>query len=219
MMKLFLSALMVAAMCFLLTGCETQNDNTTNNANRSGTTAKMSDSDLEKSIKTKLDSDPQLKDANLSVDADIAKNTATLSGTVSSEALRTKAVDMAKSAHPNLIITDKIDVKPGEISKAKYTEEQAKQEREKAKGSGDTIGDTMDDAWIHTKIVAKLLANTTTPERKINVDVVKNVVTLRGNVDTAEQKAEAERIAKDTDGVKSVNNQLKVATGSKTAKK
>ena len=60
------------------------------------------------------------------------------------------------------------------------------------------------------QIVTKLIGNTDTPERKINVDVVNNVVTLRGTVDTAEQKAEAERVAKDTEGVKRVVNQLKV---------
>jgi osmotically-inducible protein OsmY len=42
------------------------------------------------------------------------------------------------------------------------------------------------------------------------VDVTNNVVTLRGTVETAEQKTEAEQIAKNTESVKSVNNQLKV---------
>ena len=79
------------------------------------------------------------------------------------------------------------------------------------------VGDTLDDAWIHTKIVAKLIANSKTPERKINVDVVKNVVTLRGTVDTAEEKTAAEKVAKDTDGVKSVVNQLKVAPPPKSS--
>ena len=58
--------------------------------------------------------------------------------------------------------------------------------------------------------MAKLIGDSKTPERKINVDVVNNVVTLRGMVETADQKAEAGRIAKETEGVKSVNNQLKV---------
>ena len=98
-----------------------------------------------------------------------------------------------------------------ENSRGSYTEKQAQEERERAKANKETIGDTLDDAWIHTKIVAKLIANSKTPERKINVDVVKNVVTLRGTVDSAEEKTAAEKVAKDTDGVKSVVNQLKVA--------
>jgi osmotically-inducible protein OsmY len=92
----------------------------------------------------------------------------------------------------------------------KYTEEQAREEREKAKASKETIGQSLEDAWIHTKLVAKLIGDSKTPERKINVDVVDGAVTLRGEVETAEAKAEAERVAKETDGVKKVTNQLKV---------
>ena len=103
--------------------------------------------------------------------------------------------------------------------RASYSERQAQEEREKAKANQETIGDTLDDAWIHTKIVAKLIANSTTPERKINVDVVKNVVTLRGTVDTAEEKAAAEKTAKDTEGVTKVVNQLKVAAAAKATPK
>jgi osmotically-inducible protein OsmY len=96
-------------------------------------------------------------------------------------------------------------------SRGGYTEKQAAEERERAKQSKETIGDTLDDAWIHTKIVAQLIANSNTPERNINVDVINNVVTLRGTVDTAEAKTEAGKVAKETEGVKSVTNQLKVA--------
>jgi osmotically-inducible protein OsmY len=36
----------------------------------------------------------------------------TLSGTVRSQEVRNKAVDLAKSAHSGLTVNDKIDVKP-----------------------------------------------------------------------------------------------------------
>jgi len=98
----------------------------------------------------------------------------------------------------------------------RYTEEQAREERERAKANKETVGQSLDDAWIHTKIVAKLIGDTQTPERKINVDVVEGAVTLRGEIDTAEAKAEAERVAKETDGVKKVTNQLKVVPAKAT---
>jgi len=101
----------------------------------------------------------------------------------------------------------------------RYTEEQAKEERERAKANKETVGQSLEDAWIHTKIVAKLIGNTQTPERKINVDVVDGKVTLRGTVDTAEAKTEAARIAKETDGVKNVVDQLKVAPPAKAKAK
>ena len=99
---------------------------------------------------------------------------------------------------------------PAPTATPKYTEEQAREERARAKENKETIGQSLDDAWIHTKIVAKLIGDSKTPERKINVDVVNGEVTLRGTVDTAQAKSEAERIAKETDGVKKVVNQLKV---------
>ena len=101
--------------------------------------------------------------------------------------------------------------------RGQYTEEQAREEREKAKANSETIGQSLDDAWIHTKIVTKLIGDTKTPERNINVDVVEGAVTLRGNVDTAEAKNEAERVAKETEGVTKVNNQLKVVATKKPA--
>jgi len=102
---------------------------------------------------------------------------------------------------------------PTATATPRYTEEQAREEREKAKANKETIGQSLEDAWVHTKLVAKLIGDSKTPERKINVDVVDGAVTLRGEVDTADGKTEAERLAKETDGVKSVKNELKVVTG------
>lgn len=46
--------------------------------------------------------------------------------------------------------------------------------------------------------------------RQINVDTNDGVVTLKGMVDTAQQKQEAEPIARETEGVTRVMNQLTV---------
>jgi osmotically-inducible protein OsmY len=207
MKKLILVPLIVLAFSVVFMACNKPGADEA----RRGEKAKMADSDLEKSIRAKLDSDQQIKAADLRVNADADKNEVTLSGTVKSEALRTKAVELANSAHSGLMINDKVDVKPREISRKDYTEELAREERTNAKQFGEEVGDKLDDAWIHAKIVAKLIGNSTTPERKINVDVVDNVVTLRGKVENAEQKSEAERVAKETEGVKQVRNQLKVS--------
>jgi osmotically-inducible protein OsmY len=72
----------------------------------------MSDSDLEKAVRAKLENDPQLKEVNLSVNADAERNEITLSGTVRSRAAREKAIELAKSAKPGVAVNDKIDVKP-----------------------------------------------------------------------------------------------------------
>lgn len=176
------------------------------------TASRPSKSELEQTIKGKLATDPQLATAIvISVDPD--KNEVVLSGVVPTESLRIEAVQLTKSAQDGLVVTDKIDVKPHELTRSEYTEDMAREAREKAKALGETVGNSIDDAWIHTKITAKLIADSQTPARKINVDVVNKVVTLRGTVESAAAKEEAGRIANETEGVGRVRNLLKVAVG------
>lgn len=73
----------------------------------------MSDADLEKAVRAELEKNAQLKEANLSVIAIAERNEVTLSGTVRSHAAREKAIELAKSAKPGVLVNDKIDVKPG----------------------------------------------------------------------------------------------------------
>jgi osmotically-inducible protein OsmY len=130
---------------------------------------------------------------------------------VESEALRNKAIDLARHAQPELRIQDQIEITPTEISRNDDTEPVAREEWAKAKQLGAKVGNWLGDAWIHGKIVAKLIANSKSSQRTVSVDVHNNVVTLRGTVRDAEQKTEAERIAKETEGVQWVDNQLKVS--------
>ena len=112
--SLWLTPIVVSSL-LILPGCD-KTDNPspapTSESAPGAAATKMSNSDLEKSIRAKLESDDAVKQANLSVSADVNDNKATLSGTVVSQDLRNKAVDLAKSAQPGLTIEDKIDVKP-----------------------------------------------------------------------------------------------------------
>ncbi len=203
--------LMSLLLClFLQVACNKGNETTTHAAKEPPRT--MSDADLKKMIEEKVNSDPQLQAANLDISADAERNMATVSGKVESDTLRTKAIDLAKSAHEGVVVADNISVTPREITRAEYTAELARAEVERARSNKETVGSSIDDAWIHSKIVAKLVLDSDTPERKINVDVYNGVVTLRGTVNSAAEKEEAVQVAKDTDGVKRVNNMLKVAT-------
>lgn len=77
-----------------------------------GTGTVMSNSELENAVKAKFQSDDQLRAANLSVNADVDKKEVTISGTLPSQDLRNRAVDLAKNAQPGVTVNDKIDVKP-----------------------------------------------------------------------------------------------------------
>ena len=108
----------IVATAMVLPGCDKNRDErapssqTDSSAPANAPTTAMSDADLEKMIQAKLESDDALKQAKLSVNADVKGNKATLSGTVVSQDMRAKAVDLAKSAQPGITIEDKIDVKP-----------------------------------------------------------------------------------------------------------
>lgn len=73
-----------------------------------------------------------------------------------------------------------------------------------------TVGNWVDDVMITSKVKAKLIANTEIRAGDIDVSSSQGVVTLIGRVGTGTIKSEAERIARDTRGVKEVHNELTV---------
>jgi osmotically-inducible protein OsmY len=165
---------------------------------------------LEQTIQTSFAADSQLQNSELSVTANTNKSEVILSGTVPSEESRSRAVELAKAARPGLYVMDTIKVRPAEIPRSDYTEIMAQRAREQALKLGDKVGHSLDDAWLYTKVMTRLTANSGAPALKINVDVSDRVVTLRGQVDSAAAKEETERIAKETEGVKDVNSLLRV---------
>lgn len=202
----FVSTIGVLAVVMGLTAC-------TNTPPEPEPTPRMTNDELDRLVTAKLSGDPALAVYNLDVDADADRNAVTLSGDVPTQGLRTRAVEAAKTAHAGLVITDKIDVEPGMVARADFNEDMAREARERAATATDSIGDSMDDAWIHAKIRSRLLGEGEFPGGSVNVDVQNNVVTLRGSVATRAEKAKAEEIAKTTDGVKSVRNRLVVKPG------
>ena len=114
MKRLYWLTPVILGSVLILPACDQGRDNpaTTSESAPPSAMSKISDSDLEKAIRTKLESDNAVKQADLSVRVNVDDNKAILSGTVASQDLKNKAIDLAKSAQPGLIIEDKIDVKP-----------------------------------------------------------------------------------------------------------
>lgn len=94
------------------------------------------------------------------------------------------------------------------VTREEYNAKRAEYERDKGTS---TIGQGANDSWLWFKTRAALLTTADLRESTINVDVVNDVVTLKGTVETAAQKTKAEQVAKGIEGVKSVKNELKVA--------
>jgi hyperosmotically inducible protein len=76
--------------------------------------------------------------------------------------------------------------------------------------TGETAGQYVDDTAITTSVKAKLTAEKVANFTRIDVDTTNQVVTLNGIVESADQKARAEQLARQVGGVKSVKNNLQI---------
>jgi hypothetical protein len=95
------------------------------------------------------------------------------------------------------------------ISEAEYEKDKARYGTE-AREAGDTIGSGLKDGWLWTKTKGALAAVDDLRDSTINVDVEDGVITLRGNVASAAQKAAAVKAANGIEGKKSVKDSLQV---------
>ena len=175
------------------------------------------------------------------IDVDVKNGMVTLQGTVPSEAARARAIQSAKNNDGVKGVTDQLRIAPpvhdrGTIDKvqdttadaAKKTGKAVAKAADKTEDGLDKAGDktasgakktgrAIDDGWIKSKIYAQFMAdwNTVLDDSDIDVDVANNYVTLNGTVKSAAAKAKAVSIAKATDGVKGVKDNLRVATTSR----
>ena len=95
-------------------------------------------------------------------------------------------------------------------SRADYDKDRTKYEAEKG---ASTIGQGANDSWIWFKTKGALAASNDLRDSTINVDVDKDIITLKGTVATAAQKTQAEAVAKGIEGQKGIKNELKVQAG------
>ena len=136
-----------------------------------------------KQILGKLRADPEL--ANNKIEVHVAKGVATLKGKVDSEMEKSRAVTLA--AVPGVHIVD----------------DQLKIASEGAKA-------IVADSAITTSLKAKFLADSTVRSADISVDTNNGVVTLSGTAPSPAAHTLAVELARNTDGVKRVDDQIKV---------
>ena len=75
-----------------------------------------------------------------------------------------------------------------------------------------STGDVVDDAWIATKVKAKLVDDPMTKARDIQVETFKGTVQLAGYADNQAEIDRAVQLAASTQGVKSVRNNITLKT-------
>ena len=144
----------------------------------------MSDAAITAKIKSRITADPELNP--FEIDVDTQNRVVRLSGTVETADDRAEAERLARSTKGVSDVRNDIEL-------------------------GDpTFAENVDDAWILTKIKAKLAADPEINPMNIDVDVVRGVVTLSGTVAKEKARSEAEELARSTRGVKSVKNLIDV---------
>jgi osmotically-inducible protein OsmY len=134
------------------------------------------------------------------IDVDTQEGRVTLKGTVGSEAERRQAVTIARNTNGVKSVVDELRVEASENLGTMGT------------GSPKPTSQDVDtaDAWTTTKIQSKYFLDSDVKGHEINVDTQGGVVTLKGTVETQAQKTEAEQIARETEAVTRVVNQLTV---------
>jgi hyperosmotically inducible protein len=177
------------------------------------------------------------------IDVDVKNGVVTLQGTVTSQAARARALELARKNDGVKNVVDQLRIAPATDNRAERAMDKTgdKAERaadkagdkaartaDKAEDKLDKAGDktaraanktgrAIDDGWIKSKIYTQYMAdwNTVLDDSDIDIDVTNNMVTLNGTVKSAQAKAKAVSIAKATDGVKGVKDNLKVAAGTR----
>ena len=168
-----------------------------------------SDPGITTAVKSKLAADDTVKAYQINVDTQ--GGVVTLTGTVPTAAARDRALEVARGTDGVTRVEDRLTV-----NAAGTVDERAEQQsRDAASKAGDAAsgaGAAVTDAGITAAVKTRLLADTDVAGLKIDVDTRDKVVTLTGTVATAAQKTEAGQIARDTTGVASVVNNLKVGS-------
>lgn len=85
------------------------------------------------------------------------------------------------------------------------------------KANSRSYGDVIDDATITTAVKSKLLWSKHTEGMDTKVVTHNGKVQLSGTVASNQAKQQAEKLAKNTDGVRAVDNQLKISDKAQTA--
>lgn len=130
---------------------------------------------------------PETTLENSDIDVDTNRGLVTLHGTVASQVARERAAAIAAA-------TDGVKSVKNNLRVARAS-----------------AGTRMQDGWVKAKIAAQLIVESALDNSDIDIDVGRGAVTLTGTVSSESGRARAESLARITDGVTSVRNNLKVS--------
>ena len=144
---------------------------------------------------------PQLKPWNIDVSTS-EDGVVTLEGKIDSDQDRSEAVRIAKSTDGVTDVRDRL--RAGDVAATAGTT---------ADTTASAAGGDLSDAWTTTKIQSRYFIDPDIKGRDINVETRNGVVVLRGTVGSYSARRQAVGIARRTDGVREVQDELRVDTG------
>lgn len=147
----------------------------------------MDDSTITAKVKSALLDNKAIQSSDISVKT--SSGAVTLRGFVGSDVQRAQAEDIAKQVEGVKSVSNKLQVQ---------------------QGKGSSVGGYVDDTAITSEVKAKLLADSIVPSRTVKVQTSEGAVMLSGTVKTEKQRAQAERVAAEVSGVKSVKNDIEI---------
>jgi len=166
----------------------------------------QTDAGITTNVKAKMAADDTVKAYQVNVDT--RNGVVTLTGDVDSALAKERAVQIARNTDGVREVVDSITVTESAPTGGLFDRDNA----DRGTGNiGDNVRDITGDAGITSAVKAKLLADSMVSGLRIDVDTEDGVVTLTGNV---KSKAEADRammLARSTENVTRVINNLKVA--------
>ena len=182
----------------------------------------QSDPGITTAVKSKLAADDTVKAYR--IDVDTKDRVVTLSGEVDNAAAKARAVELARGVDGVREVVDNTAVvagvtPPGGLDDraaattgqvARDADAKTDDAQKKASDAAEGAADATKDAALTAAVKSKFLADTRISGLKIDVDTRASVVTLTGTVNTAAEKQRAVAVAKETDGVKTVVDNLKV---------
>lgn len=182
----------------------------------------QSDPGITTAVKSKLAADDTVKAYR--IDVDTKDRVVTLSGEVDNAAAKARAVELARGVDGVREVVDNTAVvagvtPPGGLDDraaattgqvARDADAKTDDAQKKASDAAEGVADATKDAALTAAVKSKFLADTRISGLKIDVDTRASVVTLTGTVNTAAEKQRAVAVAKETDGVKTVVDNLKV---------
>ena len=170
----------------------------------------QTDAGITTAVKSKLVADDTVK--AYAIDVDTSNRVVTLSGDVQTSVAKDQALKLARETDGVRDVVDKLRV--GDTAATTGIDDKAMAEGRsagrKAADAADKAGGVVTDAALTSAVKAKLLADPDVSGLRIDVDTTNGVVTLNGDVASQAQATEAETIARNTEGVRSVVSKLRI---------